>query len=395
MPFHVKILKSVNKIKPNLLILGASGGVSRAFLQIFSKYRKDFNNLVFLDKNDDILNFDFIDHKNLDYKFFKKNITNNTVLEILRSIKKEYDIDIVLDLTDYDTFPILQASDYLGVCYLNCSLNSSLGTMSNFVGDIKVFSTSFVKNTHVLSLGMNPGIIHQLIIKGSKEYGLPNSFVEIEYDSASPVGVLEKPYITWSPNQFLNESVWSNTGYCNDKGEYVELESSGIDNLFDTKDFIEPIKKMDNYPLGMLIPHDEVIAMSRMLEIPGKFIYAIPQYSLNKIIEIIKNKKEIKEEDLIYLDNVNHKLTGSDFIGVWLNYDDKDVCYYFDVDHESIVGTNATLYLVAVGVLAGLVDIINNNFLDKGILSASDLNHENFLDVIQKYVQLQKIVIKK
>ncbi|MEI6237951.1 MAG: saccharopine dehydrogenase NADP-binding domain-containing protein [bacterium] len=377
--------------KPNILILGASGGVAQAVMQILTKYRSVFSFLILLDKNDGILSSKFIKHKKLDYIFIKKEITSSNIKAVLSGLVDKYKISIVLDLTDCDTKPILSAADSLKISYLNCSLNdSSAGSMVNFSKDMKVFSKRFRENVHVLSMGMNPGIANHLIIKGVLEYGLPNDFIEIEYDSGFPENDPNTPFITWSKKQFLNEAVWEYTGYCGKDGKYIELEKDAIYTLKKTDIFLKPIKEMEKYPMGMTVSHDEVITMSRVLEVPGKFIYAIHPVSLKRLKDLSDSGLMIGEEQITYLDNVSTPLSGSDFIGVWLNYDDKRVCYYIDVEHASVQGTNATLFLVAVGVVAGLLDFIENKYLEKGVLSVFDLNNKNFLEIVSRHVPIRK-----
>jgi homospermidine synthase len=383
-------MKGLNK--KNLLILGASGGVAHAFLSIFPKYRNFFDKVVLLDKDDKVINSLYIDHKNIDYFFVKENLNECNIKFIIENLKLKYSISIVLDLTDYNTIPILSVVDSLGMAYLNCSLNLEDPSMINFVEDSKRLFNQFRRNTHILSLGMNPGIIHHLIAKGIVEYGLPTEFIEIEYDSSIPTKETKKPFITWSKKQFLNEAVWSKTGLCVEGGKYLELEKNAINTLEDTKNLLSPIKKMLNYPRGMVVPHDEVITLARFLEIPGKFVYAIHPDSLSKLVKIANIKTTVKECDIEYLDNISQPLSGYDYIGVWLKYPNKMVCYYFSVDNSNVEGTNATLFLVGVGVVAGLIDFIQNPFLDNGVYSALELNNENFLKLVSNHVKVKKHV---
>ena len=374
----------------NLLVLGASGGVANAFLGILPKYRSQFGLLILLDRDDKVTKSTCLNHKELDYIFIQSNLKKENVDNTLRELYEKYSISIVLDLTDYDTLPILSATDSLGLSYLNCSLNSEYSSMGHFVEDSNDFFKRFNKNIHVLSLGMNPGIIHHLIVKGVLEYGLPNEFIEIEYDSSIPKDKPKKPFITWSKKQFLNEAVWGPAGYCGDGGQYIETEEKAVNTLVDTKKFLAPIKKLRVYPQGMIVPHDEVITMSRILEIPGKFIYAIHPSSLSELVKVSNKKSFVKEEDIDYIDNISEPLLGSDCIGVWLKYVDKNICYFFDVQNSKIHGTNSTLFLVGVGVAAGLIDYIQNPLLENGVYSALELNNENFLKIVSEHVEIKK-----
>ena len=381
--------------KPGILVLGASGGVAQPVLQILSKYRELFSSLVLIDIDNRVIHSRYIDHKKLKYTFIRENFTENTIKKVIKDTVDKYEVSIVLDLTDQNTLPILFAADSLGLNYLNCSLNSEEGSMSRFVDSMKSFSNHFTNSVHVLSMGMNPGIANHLIVKGVKEYGVPLEFVEIEYDSGMPRIDSGKPFITWSKKQFLNEAVESGAGYCGPDGIYVELEEKAIDTLIDTKEFLEPIKKLDIYPMGMLVSHDEVITMSRILEIPGRFIYAIHHLSLDRMKKLFKDGKPVNETEIIFEENTLIPLDGSDCICVWLKYPDKDVCYYIDIEHSEIKGTSATLFMVAVGVVAGLLDLLKNPILENGVYSALDLNNDNFLTITSQHIKIQKKILLK
>ena len=381
--------------KSGILILGASGGVAQPVLQILSKYRKFFSSLVLVDRDNRVIHSPYIDHKKLEYTFIRENFTDDTIKDIIKDAVDKYKVSIVLDLTDQNTLPILSASDSLGLNYINSSLNSVENSMNHFVDSMKFFPNHFKNSVHVLSTGMNPGIANHLIIKGVKEYGVPLEFVEIEYESGMPQIDSGKPFITWSKKQFLNESVEGGAGYCGPGGIYIELEEKAIDTLIDTKEFLEPIKKLDRYPMGMLVSHDEVIAMSRLLEIPGRFIYAIHPVSFDRMKKLLKERKSIDETEVIFEENTTVPLDGSDCIGVWLKYPDKDVCYYIDIKHSEIKGTSATLFIVAVGVVAGLLDLLKNPLLENGVYSVLDLDNDNFLKITSQYIKIQKKILQK
>jgi len=57
---------------PNLLILGASGQVAKAFLQRLAIRRRDFGGVVLLDPNDRVLRNPQLDHALLDYAFVRR-----------------------------------------------------------------------------------------------------------------------------------------------------------------------------------------------------------------------------------------------------------------------------------------------------------------------------------
>jgi homospermidine synthase len=389
------MLNFFSKKKPFLIILGASGGVARATLQLLPKYRKIFSSLVLLDKSNSVIHDAYINHKELEYKYIQREFTDENIYTILKGLVKRDERGIVLDMTDCPTLPIISAVDSLGLDYMNCSLNLPDGrTLFNFVEDMHNFAERFKNGVHVLSLGMNPGIVNHLIMRGVNEHGVPKEVVEIEYESAFPHIDSGKPYITWSKVQFLTEVIRWNSGHCNSQGVYVETEKNALNTQVDTKKYLEPIKKLDQYPIGMTVAHDEIIAMCRILEVPGKFIYAIHPKSFTRLQGLVGTGRQVSEKDVVFEDNTTVPLDGSDCIGVWLIYDEQSVCYHSDVKHSSVKGTNATLFMVAVGVIAGLIDSIENPLEHKGAYSVLDLNNENILRIVSEYMEVKKNIVK-
>ncbi len=387
----------MNDTKPGLLILGASGGVSGAFLQLLEKYRDRFAHLVLIDRTDSFLRSKFHDHEKLSYTFITKEMTPENCEQILEDVIGEYSIKYILDITDADTEPVLSVADRMGVRYLNCALNP-LPTVDVFVEEIDKLRKRYTNEKHVLGLGMNPGIINHFVLKLVQEYGVPNEFIEIEYESGKANIERDKPFITWSPSQFLTESVLINTGLSHDGGVFHELDTNALSTTVDTREYLEPIKQLDRYPRGMIVPHDEIIMLSYDLKVPGKFVYALHEDSFNKLVDVAhltEGGRFTASDQMILEDNVHTPLDGSDCIGVWLYYDDKKVCYYMDVPHQEHVGTNATLFLVAVGTLAGLLDLMSDTSLPNGVHFVSDLNTENILKTTSQYAEIHKKVLVK
>lgn len=122
--------------RPDFLIIGASGGAANAFLQKFLPHRHLFDRLVLLDKDKKILSNPYLDHKRLNYIFLQKELKLPEKEKEYLEILKEYRIDIVLDLTDADSLPLLEATDKAGVSYLNTSLNAEKKTVSDLVFEV-------------------------------------------------------------------------------------------------------------------------------------------------------------------------------------------------------------------------------------------------------------------
>jgi homospermidine synthase len=376
--------------KLNLIILGASGGVARAMLQLLPEYRKRFASLVLLDKSDSVLHDRYIDHKALNYEFIHLEFNNASIQDIIKKFSEKHKTALVFDMTDYPTLPILSAADSVGFHYMNCSLNLPEGkSLLHFVEDMEDLAIRFRNGMHVLSTGMNPGVVNHLIKRGVAEHGIPDEVIEMEYDSAKPRIDSGKPFITWSKVQFLNEAIRWDSGHCNSHGIYVETKKNALNTLVDTKQYLEPIKDLEQYPVGMTVAHDEIIAMCNILKVPGKFVYAIHPDSFNRLHKMVGLNRIVHEENVVFEDNIVTPLDGSDFISVWLMYDSKDICYHVEVEHQNVKGTNATLFMVAIGAIAALIDSLDNP-LEKGVYSVLDLNTDNLLKIVSNYMDIKK-----
>jgi len=125
----------------------------------------------------------------------------------MRSDMIRYDIHIVIDLSINETIPILEASDALGISYINTGIVNKKGdSFSSIVLEIIRRKAHKWRSAHILCSGMNPGIVNMWVRKGVERYGLPMGIVHFEYDTARPQqGWL--PIITWSIDTFIDEIV--------------------------------------------------------------------------------------------------------------------------------------------------------------------------------------------
>ena len=308
-----------SKSKESLLILGASGGVAHAFLQLLAPHRHHIDKLVLIDRYDSVLHSPHLDHAATRYVYTRETISAQNALPILTQMVKDHGITMVLDLTDCDSIPILAAADKLGINYLNCSINADHVTIRTFV-DISRYSREFNHGTHLLSLGMNPGIMNHMILHGIKAHGIPQEIVQIEYDSGHPKHTSINPYITWSRRQFLEEAVSEPSGYCKNEGVFHQSTHPPIHTPVDTEPYLAALKKMDSYPLGIVVPHEEIIFMAQRFKVPSKFIYAIHPHSFEKLKALYDKNGTVEEDELDYVDNNSCPLNGSDLIGVWFRY---------------------------------------------------------------------------
>ena len=120
----------------NILVLGAFGGVANAFLRLLSEKYKLKNKFILLDKKYSVeLNLEK-NYKGLNYECVKQEIVlpekENEYLDVL----KNFEISFVIDLTDMDSIPVLEATNRAGISYLNTAMNDELKNTDDLVSYI-------------------------------------------------------------------------------------------------------------------------------------------------------------------------------------------------------------------------------------------------------------------
>src|SRR5690349_15369351 len=104
-------LISIRRRLPNLLILGGSGNVARAFLRRLGGRRGNFGLVVLLDKKARVLEDRFLEQRRLDYQFVRRRLSFPEDRVYYHKLLRHHQINIVLDLSDMDTLPTLAATD--------------------------------------------------------------------------------------------------------------------------------------------------------------------------------------------------------------------------------------------------------------------------------------------
>ena len=238
---------------------------------------------------------------------------------------------------------------------------------------------------------MNPGIVNVCFMHAIKHHGVPKKLVEIEYDNATPIEA-EVPIITWSKKQFLTESLWDLTGRTTQNGVYETLKPHALAHLVNTQEYLKYIWPMQNYPMGAIVAHDEIMSLGSKYSIPAQFIYAINQPTLNFLMTKLAKKQIISEDDLVFADNTKVNIIGQDSIGIILSYSNKKIIYSNTMHHANFLGTNATLMQVAIGVLAGLKEILQRN-VPHGINYPENLIIDSAFDTISNHMKIEQKII--
>ncbi|MFA4946468.1 MAG: saccharopine dehydrogenase NADP-binding domain-containing protein [Candidatus Micrarchaeia archaeon] len=375
------------------MVLGASGGVANAFLHHMSLYRKLFHRFVLVDKNDKVLRDRYIDHAAIDYVFVHKHIKIPEKEHEYLALLKKYKITLVLDLTDMNSMEILEATDKAGVSYVNTAMNDDTKTVKELIFEIYPRKKEFNRAPHILCTGMNPGVVNMWVRYGIERFGVPKSIVHFEYDTSTPSRVW-RSMMTWSIHEFLVESVRDPSGVALGRRAVKTLYPNALENREDMTSILGPVMKLDKYPQGLTVLHEENLSISYKYDIPSKFIYAVNPRTMEHLLRIYTKKKNVLRRDLEMGDNTQTVLDGSDTIGVLLEYPDKKVYYLNSIPNGAIIGTNATYTQVAIGVFAAVFTLLYDD-LPPGAHFVEDLFDYHFKFFMFDNMRVQEFVFRK
>ncbi len=377
---------------PNLLILGASGHVAQAFLQRLAARRGDFGKVVLLDPDDGVLRNPYLNHELLDYEFVHRRLRfPEDTLDYHRLLLK-HGINVVLDVTDLDTLPVLSATDAAGVSYINTALNESGRGIAEVVSGVHPTRGDQRRAPHILSSGMNPGVVNLWVWHGFQQYGAPLEIVHFEYDTSVPVTGW-RPIITWSRKEFLTETVWEPTGQVVN-GELRMCSGNAVQHREDLRPIMQPLIELPEYPRGMLVLHEENVKLGAKLGASSRYVYAIHPRTMTYLEQLLRQRGGIEIGDLELGDNTSIPLVGSDTIGVCLCYADKRVYYLNSLANSEVTGTNATCAQVAVGADAALHALFSERLAPR-IYFASDLYDTVYSDVVFGALRVEHFVFEK
>lgn len=379
--------------KKNLLLLGASGGVSNAFLHYLTHHRNIINKLILLDKSDAVKTDPYIDHKVLNYTFLHKEIDVNNNSDQYLKILSETATDIVLDLTDVDSIPIIDATNKAGISYINTALNSEPQTVTDLVYNVYPRKNNLNNNVHILCTGMNPGVVNMWVRFGIEKYGVPKQILHFEYDT-SMMATGFRSMVTWSIKEFLVESFRDPSGVALGKDQVKNLMPNGITHKINMKKILSPIMKLNKYPYGFPMLHEENLTIAQKYNIPSKFIYAVHPKTMAFMEKKFKEKGKITKEDFVLADNTSKILEGADNIGVILDYGHEKVYYFNSAPNIAAIGTNGTYTQVIVGVFASLFTLLFDKPAN-GAYFVEDLWDSHYKYYLFDNMRVQEFMFKK
>lgn len=384
-------MKRANR-KHNLLILGASGGVGQALLIYLSTHRESFNRIILLDKNKRFLANKFINHTKLDYLFLHEEITLPQDEAGYHNLLRKHDIHIVLDVTDDETLPLFYATDRAGVSYVNSSINGVRKTHEHVL-EVWEKREQFKNAPHILSTGMNPGIVNMWARHGIEKFGIPQEIIVFEYDT-SQTAASDHPMVTWSVKKFLEEVSEEPSVVMAGRDQPREYLPNAVENRICMKKILSPILALKEYPEGFIVPHDEIVSLAQKYDVPARFVYAINIGTMKKMIAVYQERHRLYLNDLLLGDNLGETLDGADSIGVLLEYHDKKVYYFNAIANVSVRGTNATYTQVVTGIIAALLTLVHDG-LAQGVYFVEDLEDSYFERYIFERMQVQEYVFEK
>lgn len=377
----------------NLMIVGASGGVAQAFLHHLTAYRRLFGKLVLVDAENRVDVSPFLDHELLDYVFIKRRIDLKRDRKGFVSLIRRKRADVVVDLTDQDSIPFLEAVDEAGASCVSTGINADARSIPETTDEVFRRRKELARAPHVVCSGMNPGCVNVWVRHGMLKHGMPRDITHFEYDT-SQMRERWRPMVTWSVKEFLEEAMVDDAGVTLGRFRVRKLPSNSFMHRKSLKPILKPIMPLKEYPEGFLMFHEECTSIADRYDLPSKFIYAIHPKTAKRIVEIYRRKGTVTEKDLIVGDNRHDVLEGSDTIGVVLDYPDKKVYYVNSFPNGPVIGTNATYTQVIVGIYAALFTLRRER-LSNGVHFPEDLARTYYRQFVFDNMRVQEFVFRK
>lgn len=372
--------------RPNLLVLGASGNVARAFLCRLVGHRVHFGELVLLDKNRSVLASRYLDHQRLRYRFVKRHLELPADRDWFARLLKRHRIDLVLDVSTHDTLPVLEAVDAAGASYVNTSLNDGRRTVTELVALLLPDRDRPRRAPHILCAGMNPGVVNLWVRHGVERFGRPRQIVHFEYDT-SMIRDGWRPLVTWSRREFLTEAAWNPAGEHAGNGVRL-LPTNALESPVSLRPWLAPLQLGDHCPSGMLVLHEENCTLGETLGVPSRFIYALHPRTMRYLRARLRRDKKLDLSVLELGDNLRQRLTGVDMVGVCLEYPRRRIYYLNRLPNDGLVGSNATCTQVAVGVYAALFTLIYDRLAPR-LYFTEDLYHTLYRRLVFTNLQVE------
>ena len=380
--------------KKNVLIIGACGGVGRAFLRMLLRERERWGEMVLVDKQDPWVDGRVFPFRKLKGEFLKATIDLAEGGEEYRRLLKTFRIDIVIDLSVNETRAMLAAADKAGVSYVNTGVANRPGeNFSEVVLDLVHRETNSWNVPHILCSGMNPGVVNMWVRKAIETHGVPENIVHFEYDTGEPVdgGV---PVIAWSRETLLDEIVNDPAGYVEGRNKIMLVPPNPLKNRVSMEEVLRPIMNLRVYPRGFLLLHEENITLGEKYNVPSRFLFSLKTETMDYLEEVYDRHKEVPLDALALGDNGKIPLKGEATVGVRLEYESTLEYFLNTTAQGSVPGVSGSCLQVAVGLHAALRTVAEAP-LEKRVHFVEDLLGTTCERLMLSNLPMQRAVIRK
>jgi hypothetical protein len=379
--------------RKNILIIGACGGVGRAFLRSLVTGRGRLGRLVLVDRQDP-----HVDERDLlpvepHSEFLKVTIDVDKRRDDYLGLLKTRGIDVIIDLSVNETRAMLAATDRAGASYINAGVANRRGEkFSEVVLDLVDRKTGSWSAPHILCSGMNPGVVNMWVGRAIEASGVPKSIVHFEYDTAEPVngGV---PVIAWSKETFLDEIVNDPAGYVEGRNKIRLLGPNPLKNRVGMEEVLHPIMKLSCYPRGFLLLHEENITLGQKYNVPSRFLFSLKTETMDYLEEIYDRKEAVPPEALALGDNRRVLLKGEATVGVCLEYENRREYFFNTTAQGSVPGVSGSCTQVAAGLHAALWTVIDEP-LEKRVYFVEDLLGTACERLMMANLPVQQVIIR-
>jgi hypothetical protein len=377
-----------------VLIIGACGGVGRAFLRTLLGERGRLGKLVLVDKQEPWADDGSVSFRELKGEFIKASVDVDKGREDYLRLLKTCRIDIVIDLSVNETRAMLAVADRAGVSYINTGVANRPGeNFSEVVLDLVKRKASSWNAPHILCSGMNPGVVNMWVRRGIEKSGVPKNIVHFEYDTGQSVDG-EVPIIAWSRETLVDEIVNDPAGYVEGRNKIRFIRPNPLKNRVSMEEVLRPIMNLPAYPRGFLLLHEENITLGQEYDVPSRFLFSLKTETMDYLEEVYDKKKEVPLDTLTLGDNRNVLLKGEATVGVCLEYEDTREYFFNTTAQGAVPGVSGSCRQVAAGLHAALWTVMEDPLAQR-VYFVEDLLGTTCERLMMANLPVQQVVVSK
>jgi hypothetical protein len=378
----------------NVLVIGACGGVGRAFIRTLLKDRGRLGKLVFVDKQEPWADDRSLSFRELKGEFLKTTIDVDKGREDYLGLLKTHGVDIVIDLSVNETRAMLAATDRAGVSYINTGVANRPGeNFSEVVLDLVHRQTESWNAPHVLCSVKNPGVVNMWVRRAIASSGVPKNIVHFEYDTGEPVAG-GMPIIAWSRETLLDEIVNDPAGYVVGKNKIKFVPPNPLKNRVSMEEVLRRIMNLPVYPRGFLLLHEENITLGQKYDVPSRFLFSLKTETMDYLEKVYDKRKEIPLDTLALGDNGKIPLKGEATVGVCLEYENSREYFFNTTPQGEVPGVSGSCRQVAAGLHAAFRTVVEDP-LEKRVYFVEDLLGTTCERLMLNNLPMQHVVVSK